>query len=124
MKHKPEEYAEAFVLAISGDSAKREHVLKTFLTLIRKNGDWPGIEKIYKLIAKKITENGGGQTVILEFARELPKSIKDMLLAKFSNKDFLDVKINPKLVAGARILVNGEKELDSTLLNKLNKLFS
>ena len=59
----------------------------------------------------------------IETAREMSDSQNELLKHKFSNKDHVEFKINPELVAGVRITVNGEEELNNSLQNKLNKLF-
>ena len=48
---------------------------------------------------------------------------KEKIKHNFPEKDYIDFKINPELVAGMRVTVDGEEELDNTLNQKLKNLF-
>ena len=121
MKYAPEDYAEAFFEVISKN--KNEKVVEPLLSLVRKNGDWGSVKKIYRIIADKLARHGGGRTVKVEFARKLPEGLMSKIIESFSEKDFVESSVKPELAAGARVLINAESELDFTLLRKLKKLF-
>lgn len=45
------------------------------------------------------------------------------MAALAKNGDIVEEKINPILVAGLKVIVNGERQLDMSLAHKLNNIF-
>lgn len=115
MKYTPETYARAFWES-NPDIGK-------FLKVIVRNGDWGGIRKIVSSITKSAVKKNGGRFVEVSFAREMPVAVIDSIKEKFDKKDKVDVKIDSSILAGVRITIDGEKELDISLQRKLNKLW-
>lgn len=112
MKYAPSLYAKAF-WETKPDS-------KQFLSVVEKNGDFSRLNKIVQAIERLAAKEEGGHMVELEFARETDASNK----FKFGPKDRVRVSINPSLVAGVRITIDGTKELDSSFTRKVNQLFT
>jgi len=120
MKYSVNNYVGAFTQTIK--KASREEAVGGFVKLLRKTGDIKHSSKIIDAIHRKLVNEKDGKWVDIETGREaIPK--KEVLKNKFSKTDYVDFKINPELVAGVRITINGEEELNNTLQNKLNKLF-
>lgn len=111
MKYAPSIYAKAFL--------ETEPEPKRFLQAVARNGDLAKIDKIVTAIEELVTKKHGGHTIALEFARKSDLAEK----FKFSAKDHVRVSINPSLVAGVRITIDGEQELDESLQRKLNNLW-
>lgn len=124
MKYPAEAYAKAFSEALAEHPSGKDHIIKSFLSAVYKNGDWPAIEKIFNLITQKITHGAGGRVVSAEFARPLSDKMISEFKKEFSAKDYVEISVKPGLVAGVRVLIDGEKELDMTLAKKINKLLS
>jgi|SRR3989338_4486825 len=122
MKYPAEAYARAFTESVTAHPSKKDHLIKNFLLAVKKNGDWTGIGKIFALITEKATHDSGGQMISAEFARPLSEKMIADFKKQFSPKDCVEVSIKPELVAGIRVLIDGEKELDMTLAKKINKL--
>lgn len=120
MKYSINNYVGAFTQAVK--KLSQEQVVASFVKLLKKTGDIKHSKKVIEAIHKKLVNEKGGKWVNIETARESALR-KEKLKHNFSEKDHLDFKINPELVAGARITINGEEELNNTLQNKLNKLF-
>ncbi|MBI2064803.1 MAG: F0F1 ATP synthase subunit delta [Candidatus Yanofskybacteria bacterium] len=120
MRYSVNNYVGAFTQIIK--EIPREKAINGFLRLLAKTGDIKHSKKILTAIHKKIINEDGGKWIDIEAARE-PMPKREMLKNKFSKKDHINFIINPELVAGVRITVNGEEELNNTLRNKLNKLF-
>lgn len=120
MKYSINNYVSAFTQAIK--KSPHEQVVASFIKLLRKAGDIKHSGKIFEAIHKKLVSEKGGKWVNVEVARESALK-KEELKHKFSEKDHLDYKINPELVAGVRITIGGENELDNTLNKKLKILF-
>ena len=120
MKYIVNDYVKAFIQTIN----KVGHVgaLFNFVKLLKKTGDIKHSKKILEAIHKNLINEKGGKWVEVEVARESALDEK-FLKNKFSKKDHVGFKISPELVAGVRITVDGEEELNNSLQNKLNKLF-
>ncbi|MDO8496685.1 MAG: F0F1 ATP synthase subunit delta [bacterium] len=103
-------------------TTSREKVVEGFLKLLKKTGDIKHSKKIIEAIHKKIVNEKSGKWVNIEVARESALK-KEKLKHSFSEKDHVEFKINPELVAGVRITIDGESELNNSLQGKLNKLF-
>ncbi|MDP2668990.1 MAG: F0F1 ATP synthase subunit delta [bacterium] len=122
MRYPAEAYAKAFSEALTEHPSKKDHIIKSFLGAVSKNGDWPAIEKILNLITQKITHGSGGRVVSAEFARPLSDKMISEFKKQFPAGDHVEISVKPGLIAGVRVLVDGEKELDMTLAKKINKL--
>ena len=119
MKYSVNNYVDAFVQTIK--TAPHE-AIGGFIKLLKKTGDIKHSKKIIEAIHKKMVNEKGGKWVNVEVARESALK-KEKLKHSFSEKDHVDFKINPELVAGVRITIDGESELNNSLHSKLNKLF-
>ena len=124
MKYSINNYVDALVQVL-GDAPdeRKEEALKNFVTLLSKNGDIAKRNKIVEAVHKKLVNSNGGRWVIIELARETDNRKLDLIKGSFSAKDHVDVRINTRLVAGIRVTVDGEEEMDNSLDNKLKKLF-
>lgn len=123
MKYSPESYA----LALSGSLEKskdKELIISNFLKLVKKNGDQKLLPKIFDRFKKIEIRKKGGSHIRIEFAREPSESELESITEKFKSRDWIETHLNPLLVAGVRITLNGEKELDNSLARKLHKLFN
>jgi F0F1-type ATP synthase delta subunit len=124
MRYSLNNYVDAFTQAIAGVSnLEREKLTANFAKVLKKTGDIRNAKKILEAIHKKLVNQAGGKWVNIETAREVSGSKKENLKKQFSQKDYVFFNINPELIAGIRVTVNGEEELDNTLNYKLNKLF-
>ena len=60
----------------------------------------------------------------MESARKLSAGQKD-LFSKFIKKgNIVEEKIAPELIAGVKIIIDNEKQLDQTFLKKINSLLN
>ena len=122
MKYSVNNYVEAFVGTLAS-SDKKDQVVTNFITLLKKTGDIKHSKKIFEAIHKRLVNSDGGRWIDIDTARELPESKLKPLMNKFSKKDHINFNINKGLVAGVRVTVNGESEMDNSLAKKLKKLF-
>lgn len=121
MRYSINNYVGAFTEVIK--KVPHDKAVDGFLKLLVKTGDIKHANKILEAIHKKITAQNGGKWVDIEVARQTAESKLKSLKSKFTAKDHIEVKINPELVAGTRVTIDGQEELNNTLQNKLNKLF-
>src|SRR3989344_2733879 len=115
MRYNPAIYAKAF-WEVKPDPAR-------FLDIVKKNGDLGGVKKIIAAIAGREAKAHGGHIVNVEFARAMPAEVMEKITKRFKAHDLVTVNISPSLVAGVRITIDNEKELDASLQRKLNKLW-
>ena len=120
MKIKPKYYAMALAeVALNGKSKK---VTENFFNLLKKNGDTKKAKEIVLLAENMMLEKMGNKRIVLEMARIIkkPAFAKSFGVAK---NDIVQEKINPDLIAGIKIIINGNKQLDFSLLKKINEVF-
>ena len=122
MKYSINNYVEAFAQSLA-ISDKNDEVISGFIKLLKKNGDIKHSKKILDAVHRKLVNSEGGKWVTIETARELSAENLKSLKHNFSEKDHIDFKINSELVAGVRVTLNNEEELNNSLQNKLKKMF-
>jgi F0F1-type ATP synthase delta subunit len=124
MKYSAEIYAKAYVEAVEKSERKREAELsKNFLALVEKNGDLGSLGKIMREIEKMTVKKNGGRFVEIELARD-DKKLANKIRQTFGSTDRVEVREKPELIAGARVLIDGDKEVDFSFARKLKNLFS
>lgn len=124
MRYSPEIYAKSFfeVLEISKASAY-ESILKRFLAVVSKNGDQSRINAIIEAFERLVVKSNGGKIVEIITARDVSPAEQSKLKKLFSTNDLIKTSIDPKLVAGVRVELNGELELDYSLAKRFRKMF-
>jgi len=115
MKYSPVNYAKAYI--------ETKPAPKDFLRVVEKFGDISRLKKIVAAIEELAAKEAGGHIIDMEFARGMEKKLVEKMKNKFTAKDIVHVSINPSLVAGVRITIDGTKELDNSFRRKINTLF-
>ena|SRR3989338_4160414 len=115
---KPKIYAQVLVLALAD---KKTGIFERFFKVLERNGDTKKIKQIAAEVEKILLEKSGNKDVVIETARRVPKNSLKHFIKK---GDIVREKINPELIAGVKIIVNGEKQLDFSLQKKLDEIFS
>ncbi len=123
MKYSSINYAQAFFEAIETHPDKKTQFTENLARLIAKNGDLELIPKIINELKNLLTRKQGGHRVKIESARPLPEILLKKITSKFDNLDLVETYINPELIAGIRITLDNEHELDNSFSQKLKKLF-
>lgn len=130
MKYSVHDYAKALDAAIADvvgqPTAKQEAVAKNFLELVRRNNDESGFKKILQeaaRIARGRKREGALRQVTVQSARSLNKAQEKMLGGFLRETDVVNYQIDPSLVAGVKIVVDDEMQLDGTMKAKLDSLF-
>ena len=80
--------------------------------------------KIAAATEKMFYARKGINKIEVASARPLPQPARKLFHTLLNPKDKVEEQILPELVAGVRITVNDERELDMSLKRKLQKLFS
>jgi len=123
MKYDYKIYARALVFALNEAPGliQKEKIIKNFLSLIQKNRDTRQLKKIIDFASKIIYKKDGRQIIILETARP-QNNLKNLFQKFFNEKDIIEEKINPNILAGLRIIFDDEKELDFSFKKRLELL--
>ncbi len=118
-------YADAFLKSVkNAPISSVAAMVQRFIRVVEKNGDAPHLSRIADVIEKKMIRQNGGKTVTLEFARPLERTLVDTLRANFDEKDQITVVTNPELIAGVRVTINEEEELDHSMARTLKTMFA
>ncbi len=124
MKYSTRIYAAALVKALNTPGANSpEQAVKKFVELVRKNGDGILLKRIVKETADSINKNSGIRRIVIESARELNVHDKEKIVGFAKPDDIVTEKINPELIAGVRIIIDDELQMDGTLRGRLDKMF-
>ena len=125
MKYSAYFYAKAFAELASRKLTHAEEAkfVKNFLAVIAKNNDSHELKKILGATEKMVREKTGTRKIILESARDIKKTPREILGKFLRASDVTEIKINPDLVAGIRLTVNDNEQFDGSLKRKLEKLF-
>lgn len=123
MKYKSKIYAEALVGLMDSKKAGGSKIIDNFIELLKKNGDMKKAKEIISLAEAIFLKKTGKRKVTVETARKIGRNLS-ALLSKELQADAIEEKINPEIIAGIKIIVNNEKQLDFSLKGKLEKIFS
>lgn len=124
MKYSARIYAAALVKAISGKSKdEQKNAMSRLLQIIRRNRDQQKISRVLEEAEKIILKNTKTVKVQIESAEPVLLGVKREIKKTIDKKILLSEKINPAILAGIKILINGELLIDSTAQSRLNKLF-
>jgi len=123
MKHKPKIYAQALAEVILGKDADEKKILENFLKFLQKNGDMGKANQIVSLAKKIFIKKTGRRQLTIESARRIKAKQKELVDSILQKGDVVEEKINKDLLAGIKIIINGEKQFDGSMRKKLNNLF-
>ena len=124
MKYPAKIYAQALLETLNTSPRQRwDKLIKNCAELIARNGDFSLADKITAAAEKLWTRQNGGRMVTVETARPIDEKLTDQIKNFFAPPDHVDLKTNPRLIAGVRITAD-DKELDNSLAAKLNKIFA
>jgi|SRR3989338_1500198 len=119
MKYQAKNYARAFTEL----GSKPEQIKKLF-AVMKKNGDLLQAHIVVKEIEKIEVKKNNGHMIEVEFARAQGALAREKMLSQFGKYDRVVTKIRQDLIAGARMITDGEYELDMSLAGRLEKLFT
>lgn len=123
MKIKTQTYAKLLVELMSKKKTDAELTKTTngFLKLLIKNGDVKKAKEVLLLAEKLWLKKNNQRKVILETARVINQ--KDLIKSFAKKGDIIEEKVDPAIIAGIKIIINSEKQLDFSLKSKLDKIF-
>jgi F0F1-type ATP synthase delta subunit len=96
---------------------------KSFFRLLEKNGLMGKAKEIIMLAEDYVLQKKGNKKIVFESARKILPSQKKLFESCAKEGDIVKENINLKLIAGVKIIINGEKQIDYSLNKKLQEIF-
>lgn len=125
MAYTPKQYAESFVGAVTRAQGKDVDVaIQRFIALMRKNSDWSRRKKIVERIEDEWRKKEGRSLATIVSARPLTVGDRQKIRERFP-EDRYDLKeeVRPEIMAGVRIEIDRESQIDATLAGIFKKMF-
>ncbi|MDO8493254.1 MAG: F0F1 ATP synthase subunit delta [bacterium] len=125
MRYSPALYAKSLFEVLDGaKSDEYDLILQNFKQTIEKYGDLSRINSIIEFFEGLVVTSSGGRMIEIETAREIPDAEQSQLAKLFKQGDIIKKSIDPSLVAGVRVEIDGEVELDYSLARKFRNMFA
>ncbi len=128
MKCTPEIYARALSNATAeAKPAERANILRRFVRAVAKRGDARKLPAVLAILEYQAVHARGGRMITIETTGN-PKgqsfgTQRTVLWRLFKPADHIETREAPELIAGARIVIDGEREIDFSLARRLKKIF-
>lgn len=123
MKYKPKLYAKSLAEAILKKDADEKKIIDNFLKLLKKNGDMGKAGHIISLAKKIFIKKTGRRHLTIESARKIKAKQKELIESILRKGDIVEEKIDKDLLAGIKIIIDGEQQFDASFSKKLQSLF-
>jgi F0F1-type ATP synthase delta subunit len=123
VKYQPRHYAIAFREALESGVEYRT-AKENLLAALGRKGDRHRFAQVVREIERFEAREVGGRMVTIEFAREMSDKKTRELTKAFAPKDRVTTQIRPELIAGARVMIDDERELDLSLRGRMRALFT
>jgi len=104
-------------------SAWQGKVIANFVALLTKENLLGKADEILNLAESIILKKKGNKKIVFETARKMTQKQRESFESFVKKGDAVEEKINPALIAGAKIVIDGSRQLDSSLSNKLQNIF-
>ena len=114
MNYNPKYYAQAFCRTKGG-----EKEIKNLLSLVRKNRDSRKLKEILFFVEKI-----SGRKITIESARPLTEKSRKLIRSVVEESGTIREKVEPSLIAGIRVNINDEIQLDGSFLNKIKNILN
>jgi len=124
MKYKVKDYAKALAEVLSAKDIDEKKLAAGFVKLLEKQGDLGKAEEILEKAEIFLAKNSGKKAITFETARKLTDHQKKSFSKFIEKGDVVKEKISPDLIAGIKIMVDGDRQIDYSMKNKINKIFS
>ncbi len=93
-----------------------------FVKLLWRQGDLYRAKDVLAALRRRLLKEKKAHHVVIASARLLePKKMKQ-IQSPWDNNSIIETKVNPALIAGVEILVDGEWVIDGSLRRQLNRL--
>ncbi|MDO8529889.1 MAG: F0F1 ATP synthase subunit delta [bacterium] len=123
MKNKVKNYVTALAeLILEAKPGTQKKITDGFFKLVLKHNYLSKASQIVALAEDIILRKKGNKKIILQTARKIEKPTFAKSFGAVKG-DVIENEINPELIAGVKVIINNEKQLDFSLKNKLDQIF-
>lgn len=123
MRNKHKAYATALAeLILEAKPGAQKKIADGFFKLVLKNNYLSKAGQIIALAEDMILRRRGNKKIMLQTARKIEKPAFAKSFGAVKG-DVIESEINPELIAGVKVIINNEKQLDFSLQKKLNEIF-
>ena len=125
MKYAPHLYAQAFRKALTEAATpqQKNSAVERFAALLKRNGDIRRQDILLAAVERELVRAARGRRITIETARRVPQELAGAMHAITTERDVVEERIVPALIAGVRIIIDGEREFDGSLKRKLEILW-
>jgi len=125
MKNNSKAYAKALaeVILKGIKPGQEQKVVDNFSKFLLKTGKQAKAKEIVAMAEDIVLAKKGNRKITFETARKMAQSQKKMLESFAKEGDVIYEKINPEIIAGVKIIINGAKQFDASLQAKLQNIF-
>ena len=113
-------YARAFRKALEEKEANSDTLVRNLVDSLHRHRVLTRKARIVSLISREIVRHRGGHWIEIETARPLSATNRDKAARAFAKTDHLEERTRTELIAGIRIIVDGQKEYDGSLKKRLD----
>ncbi len=123
MRYTVRQYTAALYGALKdGSEAEKRLRFRRFLMLLRKNRDLARLERILKEFEKQWLRESGLRKVEIESAAPASGKLKEEIKKILGEKILFSEKVNAGILAGVKILVDGELMIDASAKRQLDQI--
>jgi len=124
MRYKITHYAESLFESLKDvEVEKRIEILKNFLKVLRRNGDYSHLNHIVRQYEKVYLQHNKQTKIYIETPEPASIELKRTIQELFGKKAVFSEKTNSHLLAGIVLLINDSVLIDASARTRLEKLF-
>lgn len=125
MKYTTKQYASTLLSSLDGKTSKGQgEVIKKFLVVLQKNGDFAKRNQILKEAESQHFKKNGIHRVSVELASEIPANLEKEIEAALGKKIVFEAHKNKDILGGIKILVDDEILVDASARAQIARLFA
>lgn len=121
-------YAQALAEILFEKAQEKQYsekeIVNNFVRILARSGYEKRTKEILDLAEGMLLHKKGIRKVVFETARKIAPGNKKLFWAFLKENDNVKEKINPRLIAGIKIIINDSKQFDASLQSKLSRLFA
>lgn len=122
-QNKTKLYAKALAEVLMKKGVDEEKAVANFVKLLVKEGQEKKAKEILNLAEDFLLEKQGKNKITFEIARRITAENRALLKKIAKEGDVVKEKINHELIAGVKIIINGNKQFDASMQSKLQNIF-
>lgn len=123
MKYHPREYAAALVAALEKKSlAEQKEITRNFVKLLHKYGDGAKVASVSREFERRYLAAAGLKKALIESADPTGGKLKNEIEKILGGNILFREIINPRLIAGIKILINDEVLVDASAQTQIKRM--